>query len=632
MIDAVAFRILQHCRDDLRPITSLIDKSTSRSALYRCKGNLCENGLLETDGKDRYRATEQGIQELQSALGEVPEGLATIYPPLKLVPTAYHLAAIELAIAAVIARKLDLRPDRHPAIILAGPTLKWKTSAGIFVCHMIGLDPSAHIVNLTAEHAKSLWLRKTSTGGISYKRNLLDAPIVVFDELQNADAECKRLLKIWMDGRKVLLLENEKLTLQATPLITLNPSRGRTLEERVGLERAQIRRCIIADLTNIEIANLAIRGEEIVKAAESQGPLALPKPQSDCASFKAQIFEVLRKTLNETGRDLVDLETLVMLSTAMTAFLGPVEAIRRVLYDSHLLYQTLEWTLPAWQLQVANFPRTAPRGTTAGTAQPSNFEVSDQKWNEAFSHLDSGGSTTQLVTKLEIPFEEANKIAKKYAELKSLDQKIGVREIVTEDRDDDVQRLEREVRIAELTRKKRELLGPLEAESMLAALRASLDGSGMWKQRHCSHMANNYCMYWLWEQKPNIPDQVGEPLLKDGKWYIQPTYPRCAVCSAYHKQDTATINDLELRLSNVEKATTRRDNAIKTLKITFDVLGSGKKQFCSYLQNNYCILWHWNQRPDAALMVGQPLLKGTIWHIQPTNTFCALCSSYCGKS
>jgi DNA-binding PadR family transcriptional regulator len=87
MINNLSFRVLQHCRDDFLPITPLIDKSTSRSALYRCKGKLCEKGWLETDGKDRYRTTEQGIQQLQSLLGEVPDGLATVYPPLKQVPT-----------------------------------------------------------------------------------------------------------------------------------------------------------------------------------------------------------------------------------------------------------------------------------------------------------------------------------------------------------------------------------------------------------------------------------------------------------------------------------------------------------------------------------------------------------------
>jgi hypothetical protein len=432
-----------------------------------------------------------------------------------------------------------------------------------------------------------------------------------------------------MDGRKVLLLENENLTLQATSFITLNPRQGQTLEERIGLERAQIRRSIIGDLTKIKTPDLAMRGEKILEAAKIQGPLALPKPQCDCTPYKARIYELLSHTLNETGRELVDLETIVMLSTAITAFMEPIEAIRRVLYDSHLLYETLEWTLPAWQLQVTNFPQTAPNDKNTKTSSPNSEAISDKTWSRAFRHLDSGGSTIELVTKLKMTFEEADKIAKKYAELKNLDHKTGAKKIGTENQDKVVQKLEHEVRIAELTRKKKELLSPLEAEKILNTLQVSLDASGMYKQQKCSYMENNYCMGWRYSQKPDIPDQLGEPLFKEDGWYIRPTYLRCVVCSAYHKQNTATINDLTLRLSTAEKALKRTDNEIKTLKTTFDTSGSSKKQLCSYLQNDYCIYWHWDQRPNNALMVGPPLPKDDVWHIQPTNTFCALCPSYC---
>jgi hypothetical protein len=628
MIDNLSFRILQHCCDDFLPIKSLIDKSTSRSTFYRCKGKLCTNGWLEADGKGRYRTTERGIQRLQSLLGEVPEGLATIYPPLTQVPTSYHRAAIELSVAAVIARSHDLRPDRHPSIILAGPTLKWKTSAAIFTCHMIGLDPSTHIVNLAAEAGRSLWLRKTSTGEIHYKRDLLEAPLVVFDELQNADPECKRFLKIWMDGRKVFLLENEKLTLQATSFITLNPCEGHSLEERVGLDRAQIRRCLIGDLTNIKILDLAIKGEEAIKAAKTHAPLMTPKPRHDCTPYKTQTYDLLSRTLNDAGMELVDLETLVMLSTAMTAFMEPVEAIRSVLYDSHLLYQTLGWTIPDWQLHVTNFPKTVHRDTTPEIL-PSNRRIaSDRRLIKAFRHLDSGGSATELISKLNLTLEDAEKIARKHAELKNLDSKTHA-QTAAEIKDPEIQRLEHEVNLAELMRKKRELLGPLEADKALTDLKTTLDVSGDWKQRHCTHMLNNYCLNWQWEHKPDSPYQVSEPILKDGRWYIRPTYVRCATCPTFQELDTATLQSIGHRLSTVEALLKRTDNAIRTLNTTFDVLGSIKRQQCIHLQDDYCMFRYWIQRPKHISMLGPPLLKDSKWYIRPTNTYCALCPDYC---
>ncbi len=578
MIDSLSARILQHCRDDFKPIKLLIDKSTSRSSLYRRKNMLCEKGWLQTDSKDRYRTTEEGLQQLQSLFGEAPAGLADVYPPLAKVPTPYHTAAIELAIAAVIARKHKLRPDRHPSIVVAGPTLKWKTSAAIFLCHILGLDPSTNIVNLAAEYGKSLWLRKNSKGEVSYKRDLLQGPLVVFDEFQNADPECKRLLKIWMDGRIVLPLENEKLTLQATSFITLNPREGQTLEERVGLEIPQIRRCIICDLTHIEIPNLAIKGEEIVNAAKAHTPLVLPKPRHDCTSYKAQTYELLSHTLNETGRELVDLETLIMLSTAMTAFMEPIDAIRRVLYDSYLLYQTLGWTLPEWQLHITSFPQTVLKNIDAEISPPNHRTISQEILTKAFRHLNSGGSTTELITKLGLTYDDADKIARKHVELKSLDSKIRTKGMEGEKEDEVVQKLERAVRIAELEKKKAEFLKPIETDKMFTALNTTLDASGRWKQEHCTHLKNSYCMYWHWEQEPDFPYQIGEPLFKYRKWFIRPTYSRCAVCSAYFKKGSISIQTLDTNIKQTLDANLKQIQKIFEANITSDL----KKRFkCS---------------------------------------------------
>jgi len=128
--------VLQYCRDEFKSITSLIRQAATRSTLYRCKDKLLKKGWLETDGKDRYRTTQQGLLQLQTLRGEAPKGLSPFYPPIGQVPTPQHQAIIELAIAAVIARRYDLRPDRHPTLIVAGPTLTWKTSTGLLLCEI----------------------------------------------------------------------------------------------------------------------------------------------------------------------------------------------------------------------------------------------------------------------------------------------------------------------------------------------------------------------------------------------------------------------------------------------------------------------------------------------------------------
>jgi len=202
--------ILQHCQGEFKPITPLIGQAAPRTTLYRRKDELLRKGWLETDGKDQYRTTRQGLIELERIMGQAPEGLSRFYPPLALVPTPQHRAMIELTVAAVLARKYDIGTDRHPSMIVAGPTLTWKTSTGVFLCHMLGLDPAKQIVNLAAESGRSLWLRKTSTGKVVYRRELLNTPLAIFDEYQAADLECKRLLAIWTDGRKNMTLENQR--------------------------------------------------------------------------------------------------------------------------------------------------------------------------------------------------------------------------------------------------------------------------------------------------------------------------------------------------------------------------------------------------------------------------------------
>ena len=270
-------RILEHCSSGFASITPLIGEAMKSSSVYRWKDRLLEKGWLETDGKERYHTTAEGLQQLKAASGEAPKGLSIFYPPLAQVPSPKHKAIIELTIVAVIARKYDLRTDRHPTIIMAGPTLTWKTSTGIFLCYMLGLDPAKQIVNLVAESGRSLWLRKNSTGNIVYKRELLDIPLAVFDEFQSADAECRRLLGIWTDCRKKVAMENQQLTITAVPLILMNPHEGKTLEERLSMNSPQIRRSIICNLNNAKIQNLAMKGEEILNAAKVNSPIELPK-------------------------------------------------------------------------------------------------------------------------------------------------------------------------------------------------------------------------------------------------------------------------------------------------------------------------------------------------------------------
>ena len=189
--------------------------------------------------------------------------------------------------------------------------------------------------------------------------------------------------------------------------------------------------------------------------------------------------------------------------------------------------------------------------------------------------------------------------------------------------------------MAELQRKRAEQLRPLEVDKMLADILATLNDPGIWKQRHCNYVADNYCTYWRWKDRPDSPYQIGEPLLKEGNWYIRPTALRCAACPAGCNINIANLQNIELSLSTTERMTNAMAKAMKPMMTMFLRMaaalisfGRYNHQNCSHLENNYCTFWSWEQRPDDELMVGKPDHRAEHWYIQPTDVYCALCSSY----
>jgi hypothetical protein len=599
-------RILEHCSGEFKTISPLIGEAAPKTTLYRCKDELLNEALLESDGRDRYRTTAEGMLKLAALKGESPRGLTAFYSALAEVPTPQHKAIIELATAAIIARKFNLRSDRHPTIVIVGPTLSWKTSAGIFLCHMHGLDPSTQVVNMAAESGRSLWLRRTSTGAIAYKRELLATPFVVFDEYQSADQESKRLLRIWMDGRKNVAIENEKLTIEAAPLLTLNPSKGESLENRLGLDRAQLRRSITCDLTGIKLPNLAMKGEGVLTAAKNQPPLNLVKPSHDLTKYRPKLYDLFTATLNEEGQELADLETLTMLSTAMTAYFEPDEAIQLVFYDALLLFETLGWTRPGWPVQVKNFPTGTQPSPAAGSSDPKI--IPEETWAEAFKFLDEGGAATELVIRYHLPPDSALTIAKKHNELKAANgKKSGEENAIA---DPEALQLQREVKLAELKHQKAEHEKPFEIDKKIDSLQATMtelqttiSDLGRWKKEHCIHFIDNYCRHWFSNAKPALPYQIGEPLQKDEKWYMNPNYLRCAACPEYHQQGTRTQADLERRLRTAERRlgdlTSRLDaTPMISLRERFQCESCGSKQLVAVkircTKCGYETWWGWH--------------------------------------
>ena len=381
-MNAIDRQILESCRDGFRPLKPLIGPIAS-GTLYRHARRLGALAWLRKEGA-LYRTTDAGLRELAAiSLRRQPDPLVTCYPPLAHVPTPAHRALIDLVLAAAVARHHAVRPDRHPFFVLSGATLRWKSSAGRFLCHALGLDPATHVVDCGLESGRSLSFRRGGTGAIVSRRALLDAPLLVLDEFLTADGAVRDTLGIFLSGRLVMPVENETLSVRPVPVLTLNPLAKDTLERRLGLSAPLIRRAVLVDLDAVAMPDLAAVGEVAVEAAGAHPPLALVPPAVDCREFHDVIVQLTRSILAPAAHPRIDVEIVVNLATGMTAFIpDPMPAIAHTVRALGLLAETLEWVRPGWHEVMADFA-DGPSGRAGGISALAPVVSSDPPAGDA---------------------------------------------------------------------------------------------------------------------------------------------------------------------------------------------------------------------------------------------------------
>jgi len=297
--------------------------------------------------------------------------------------------------------------------------------------------------------------------------------------------------------------------------------------------------------------DLAATGEEIVEAARKHGLIQLPKPRHDLATYKQSIYELFKKTFNQEGQQLVDVESLALLCWGMTAFKEPVEAIRLVFYDALLLYGTLAWTIPGWQQIVSQYPET-PRLDDAKVA-PAN-EVSQELLVKAFKHLDEGGSPASLATELGMTSNQAEETAKTYFGLQAIQAKNSPK--VEDKEDPKIKVLQRDVQIAKLEHEKYEATMPIERSKEMATLMANMaiiqDG-GREKMKVCIYFEADQCELHASRDKSTDGVPPGEVFFKDGWWCLHPEPITCAACSMFINPCVVTEYDLDEKTSEISQ-------------------------------------------------------------------------------
>jgi hypothetical protein len=375
--------LLEHCLQGYTRLKPLLEH-TPQGTLYRHANRLKELGWLEWRNS-YYRTTTEGQRQLDATQSSRRwDVMGEVYAPLREVPTAAHRALAELALVGVVCRQSSTRDDRHPFFVAAGATFHWKTTLGEFLCHALGLDPGRHLVECGAETGRSLFVRRSATGSLVYKRELLDSPFLVLDDYHAADPTARKALQPVLSGRLSVPLENDQVTIRSVPLLTLNPGNHKELEKRLGLSAAHIRRAVITNLDAVPMPDLARTGEQAIKAAKHYGPIVLNAPRADCLQHLQPTVTLLRAMMVPEAYERIDVQVILNLSTGMTVFVpDPEAAIAQVCYDLGILADTLGWVRSGWVQSVTNFalssrPSQHPQASVSVSPSPDEHHQTRQ--------------------------------------------------------------------------------------------------------------------------------------------------------------------------------------------------------------------------------------------------------------
>jgi hypothetical protein len=347
--------LLTHCRQEFVGVQPLL-RIVPRATLYRHLAKLSDEGSLSQRGRT-YRTTAEGLRRLAAVESTMDwQVFDRLFPPLQGVPSVQHRAMIELILAAIVARRASLRDDHHPAFGLFGHTLAWKTSLARFLCSMLGLDPSTHIIELATESGHSLWLRKDARGEVTFRREILRAPFLTFDEYLAAAAQVRSVIQHFLSGRIAIPFENTVLTIAPVCLVTMNARSKPTLEGRTTFTAPQLRRLILCNVDEIALPDLVRSGQQPLQAAAQHPSITIPALGQDCEPYRPQILRLVRDLITPAAQSLIDVDMVLLLCAGMTGFINdPERAIQQTLYNLCLVKQTLGWVRADWLAVVSAF-------------------------------------------------------------------------------------------------------------------------------------------------------------------------------------------------------------------------------------------------------------------------------------
>jgi len=356
--------------------TQMLEESQGRVEVLKEDKPLEKGGLIETEGKRKPKTRPVNLIAIKKLL-ELPDKtincLSSLYPPLKTVPTPTHEAIIELIWAEISDRRWPITHDHRLNFLNFGDIFTWKTSLAKFCAYMAGVkDVDSCLIESCTERGRSLWVRRGASGAITFKRDILEMPLVCLDDYGDADTEAKKAAAHLLRGRTKIPVENEMQMVPCVTIVNLNPKQGDTIFKKTGFNKSVIRRVMPCDMDVIEIPGLIKTGQEALDVAKILGPLKMKEPASSCVKYREELDNYSEKLFTEEGRNYIDIEGLLNIAGGFTGYgFTASEAIRHTLYKASLLYHTLDWVRAEW---LEGFGEEKPTLRRSKTSAPERIE------------------------------------------------------------------------------------------------------------------------------------------------------------------------------------------------------------------------------------------------------------------
>ncbi len=401
-LDEKELEILRHLGPGPAAVKPLLARMP-RSSVYRRLKRLAALGLIRREGR-RYLLRPSGHQALEDDAdrGDSPsdqsKALDRVLPHTRLAPTPFHAALLRLIGCAVVARRHRVRESHHPAFVVFGPKLRWKTWVAKAACLMVGADPAEDVIFLGTESGRSMLSRKSRDGKRLTARKALSRPVVGLDEFLRAKPDVRRLLEVYLFGDVSVPDEDGPITVEPVPIVTLNPRENLAndrLNERLDLDDAMLRRSIVANVGDVPIPDEVLaEGDARLERMRALGPAEFPMPRQPSWDPRHEIREGLVAALSDHDRIAdIDISMVAMLACSATAWLSREGAVRTVLIDYLSVVERLGWLKPDWRSEAesARGGRGAHAPATSGASTRANRLLFDAKLHRLADECDRLG-------------------------------------------------------------------------------------------------------------------------------------------------------------------------------------------------------------------------------------------------